>query len=180
MPLLIIQYLRTVFLAITLVLAANVARGLFFGDVVTDLAVVHVVSEALTSRTSSIEYFFCETTRLSTTATTASPVLVSTLATQPWRLELFTNTRSPTCTLNSQDVLGCVFRLVRDGQESPQPPTVKKVPYHSAQVRGEGLLQVLRQSGVFTVVDAIKVVMQMFRHYEGLDVFCANMCIYLF
>ena len=128
---------------------------------------VHVVSEALTSRTSSIEYFFCETTRLSTTATTASPFFLSTIVTQPWSLELFTNTRSPTWTLNSQDVLGCVFRLVRDGQESPQPPTVKKVPYHSAQVRGAAFLQVLRQSNCFTVVDANKVMVQMFR-------FCMN------
>ena len=162
---------------ITLVLAANVVRGLFFGAaVVVDLAVVvvvslccgkdlHVVSEALTSRTSAIEYFFSEITRLSTTATTASPFFVSTLVTQPLRLELFTNTRSPTCTLNSQDVLGCVFRAVRDGQESPQPPTVKKVPYHSAQVRGAGFSQVLRQSNVFTVVDANNVMMQMFRFY---------------
>ena len=138
--------------------------------VVVEMVPLHVVSEALTSRISPVEYSFRELNPLSRTRTTAFPFLSSTFFTQPSRLELFTNTRSPTCTLNSHDSLGCVFPLVRDGQESPHPPTVKKVSYHSAQVLGALFSQVLRQSNVFTVVDASNVIMQT-------CTFCEHLCV---
>ena len=72
-------------------------------------------------------------------------------------------------------------RLARDPQESPQPPTVEKVRYHSAQVRGADLSQVLRQSNFLTVVDANNVIMRMFRLYESLDVIrrCVQVCIFV-
>ena len=137
---------------------------------------VHAIDDDFTNKSWPIVYV--SKPALPVTATMASPFCLSSLTTQALRPELFTTTRSRNFTVNLQDGLGRTFTIVDHGQESPQPPTVKKVPYHSAQVRGAGLLQVLRQSGAFTVVDASKVVMQMFRHYEGSDVFCANMCIW--
>ena len=139
---------------------------------------VHATDDDLTNTSWTILYV--SKSALPATATTASPFSLSSLTTQALRPELFTTTRSRNLTVNLQDGVGRTFSIVDHGQESPQPPTVKKVPYHSAQVRGAGLLQVLRQSGVPTVIDASKVVVQMFRHYEGLDAFCANTCIYLF
>ena len=123
---------------------------------------VHATDDDLTNKSWPILYV--SKPALPATATTASPFCLSSLTTQALRPELFTTTRSRNFTVNLQDGLGRTFTIVDHGQESPQPPTVKKVPYHSAQVRGAGLLQVLRHSGAFTVVDAIKIVMQMFRH----------------